>query len=163
MEDFVATLEACWGPDPVRHRGPFFSVPESKVNPKPVVRPDGSTRPVLLSGLWSEKGADRTVRLFDGWNPAGLPAGAVAEIVERLNARRAALAKAPLSVWHRSFIAFPARPAAGQPGIDGVAADLAAARTAGFDEVIVECNFWDEMDSPEAWAAVPDRLAVLLG
>ena len=27
---------------------------------------------------------------------------------------------------------------------------------------IVECNFWEELDSPEAWTEVPDRLASLL-
>ena len=46
--------------------------------------------------------------------------------------------------------------------IDGVKADIAVARTKGFDQVIVECNFWDEMDSPDAWAEAPDRLAGLL-
>ena len=162
MEDFMAAMEACWGPDPVRHEGPFFTIPESCVNPKPVERPDGSTRPPFLSGLWSKAGAERTVRLFDGWNPAGLPAATVAEIAAGMNGGRAAAGRPPLSIWHRSFISFPARPGRAQPGIEGVRADLAVARDHGFAEVIIECNFWEEMSSPEAWAGVPDRLADLL-
>lgn len=162
MEDFIRALEACWGPDPVRHHGPFFDIPECTVNPKPVRRPDGSTRPPLLSGLWSPRGAERTVRMFDGWNPAGLPAASVAEIVAGMNAGRPAVGRPPLSVWHRTFISFPARPGRAQPGIDGMRADIEVARERGFDEVIIECNFWDEMDSPDAWAEVPERLAPLL-
>ena len=114
MEEFISVLQSCWGADPVRHRGPFFEVPECSVNPKPVQRADGSTRP-------------------------------------------------PLSVWHRTFVSFPARPGRAQPGIDGLRADLEVARAKGFREVIVECNFWEEIDSPAAWLAVPDRLAPLLG
>ena len=114
MEEFISVLHSCWGADPVRHRGPFFEVPECSVNPKPVQRADGSTRP-------------------------------------------------PLSVWHRTFVSFPARPGRAQPGIDGLRADLEVARAKGFREVIVECNFWEEIDSPAAWLAVPDRLSPLLG
>lgn len=163
MEDFIRALEACWGPDPVRHSGPFFEIPECMVNPKPVRRGDGSTRPPLLSGLWSPRGAARTVQMFDGWNPAGLPAATVAEIVAGMNVGRPAAGRAPLSVWHRTFISFPARPGRAQPGLDGMRADIDVAREHDFDEVIIECNFWEELDSPDAWASVPDRLAPLLG
>jgi len=162
LEDFLGAMEACWGPDPVRYSGPFFEIPECKVNPKPVRRPDGSTRPPLLSGLWSKAGSARTVAMFDGWNPAGMPAGIVADIAAGMNQQREAAGRAPLSIWHRNFISFPPKPGRANPGIDGVKADIGVARAKGFDEVIVECNFWDEMTSPEAWAEVPDRLAVLL-
>lgn len=158
MDDFVAALVAAWGDDPVDHHGPFFDVPPCVVQPKPVQRP----RPRLLSGMWSAPGLDRTVRDFDGWNPAGLPVAKVAEIVAGLNARRAP-DQAPLEVWHRSFLAFPtSRPDRPDPGIDGVVAEVVAARNAGFTEVIVEPNFWDEIRSPGDWLKVPDRLVPLL-
>jgi len=163
MEEFISVLESCWGADPVRHRGSFFEIPECSVNPKPVQRADGSARPPLISGLWSTAGLERTVRRFDGWNPAGLPAAAVADTVAAMDLRRQDLGLPPLSVWHRAFVSFPARPGRAQPGIDGLRADLEVARAKGFREVIVECNFWEEIDSPAAWLAVPDRLAPLLG
>lgn len=162
MDDFLDVLEACWGPDPVRHEGPFFTVPESSMNPKPVQRATGMHRPPLISGLWSPAGLDRTVRRFDGWNPAGLPAATVADTMTGLNRRRHDLGLADLSVWHRTFVSFPARPGRAQPGVDGLRADLDVARSNGFREVIVECNFWEELDSPEAWLDVPDRLSSLL-
>ena len=162
MEDFIEVLERCWGPDPVSHHGPWFDVPECSVNPKPMVRENGATRPPLISGLWSPAGLDRTVRYFDGWNPAGLPAAAVADTVAGLNVRRHALGMPDLSVWHRTFVSFPARPGRAQPGVAGLHADLEVARAHGFREVIVECNFWEELDSPEAWISVPERLAALL-
>jgi hypothetical protein len=46
--------------------------------------------------------------------------------------------------------------------VDGVAADVAAAARAGAEEVIIECNFWDRMDSPQAWADAPKVLAPVL-
>lgn len=162
MEEFISVLEACWGDNPVEFHGRFFDVPRCVVNPKPVRRPNGRQWPTLISGLWSERGIDRTVRRFDGWNPAGLPSSVVAERVRVMNQRRGALALAPLTVWQRAFISFPMRPDRAQPGIEGLRTDLAIARSHGFTEFIIECNFWDDIDSPDAWASVPERLAPLL-
>jgi len=162
MEEFISVLEACWGPGPVEFRGRHFDVPQCTVSPKPVARAGGVNRPTLLSGLWSARGIDRTIRRFDGWNPAGLPATQVAERIATMNQVRAEIGRTPLSVWHRSFVSFPMRPERAQPGIDGLRADLEVAREAGFDEFIVECNFWEAIDSTQAWADVPDRLATLL-
>ena len=162
MEEFISVLEACWGDNPVEFRGQHFDVPSCRINPKPVPRADGLRRPLLVSGLWSPRGIDRTIRRFDGWNPAGLPAGVVAERVASMNEQRCELGLEPLSVWHRSFISFPMRPERAQPGIDGLRADLDVARNAGFAEFIIECNFWEAIDSPETWASVPERLASLL-
>lgn len=161
MEEFISVLEACWGADPAEFHGRFFDLPSASVNPKPLPRTHGS-RPTLISGLWSQRGIERTIRRFDGWNPAGLPAPLVAERVATMNSQRSKIGRSPLSVWQRSFISFPMRPERAQPGLDGLRADLEASRSAGFDEFIVECNFWEAIDSPNAWADLPDRLAPLL-
>jgi hypothetical protein len=46
--------------------------------------------------------------------------------------------------------------------IDELAAQVAASAAAGVAAVIVDANFWSEVDSPEAWLALPDRLAPAL-
>lgn len=151
MDDFIPALLSCWGEDPVRYEGPFFTIPPCQIRPKPLQSP----RPPLLSGMWSPAGLDRTARWFDGWNPAGLTVDQVAEITGALQAQRPPGA-APLTVHHRVFAAFPGR-RTGPPGVDGVIAEVTAAAEAGFDEVIIEAGFWDEIRSPDDWRDIPDR------
>lgn len=157
MGELVRALQACWGPDPVAFEGEFFSIPESVVRPKPVQHP----HPPLLSGMWSPSGLERTVELFDIWNPARGTPEEVASLLNGLNDRRAG--RAPLRLYFRSFAQRPNH-RAGDPvaGVEGVAEEVRACARAGVEEVIVECNFWDAMDSPEAWAGAPDLLEPVL-
>lgn len=157
LDELVRAVLACWGPDPVAFEGEFFSIPESVVRPKPVQQP----HPPLLSGMWSDAGLDRTVELFDIWNPARGAPGEVASVLAELNARRAG--RDPLRLYFRSFAQRPThRPGDPVAGVDGVAEEVRACARAGIEEVIVECNFWDAMDSPDAWAAAPDLLEPVL-
>lgn len=158
LTELVEAVLACWGPDPVRYEGEFFRIPESVVRPKPTQSP----HPPLLSGMWSDAGLERTVRLFDIWNPArGTPEECAAKLSE-LNAQRGP-DQSPLRLYFRSFAQRPNhRPGDPVEGVNGVAADVAAAARAGAEEVIIECNFWDRMDSPQAWADAPKVLAPVL-
>ena len=82
----------------------------------------------------------------------------VAEIVTDLQARRAP-EQGPLAVYHRAFLQFPGGP---EVSIDDLAAEAAAAAAQGFDEFIVDANFWDGIDGVDAWTGLPDRLEPLL-
>ena len=44
-----------------------------------------------------------------------------------------------------------------------LAAELAAARAHGFEELIVEANFWDGIEAPDDWERLPDLLTSSLG
>ncbi len=158
MDELVLAVLACWGPDPVQFDGDFFKIAPSVVRPKPLQAP----HPPLLSGMWSEAGLERTVECFDIWNPArGEPAD-LAEILSQLNTRRNAGA-APLRLYYRSFAQRPShRPGDPVGGLEAVLADIEASKKAGVEEVIVECNFWDRMDSPSAWAQAPRHLASVI-
>ena len=35
FEEHLAAMRACWGPDPVEHQGAHYTIPRSKVGPKP--------------------------------------------------------------------------------------------------------------------------------
>jgi alkanesulfonate monooxygenase SsuD/methylene tetrahydromethanopterin reductase-like flavin-dependent oxidoreductase (luciferase family) len=154
MDELIEAVLACWGPDPVSYDGEFFTIPLSDVRPKPVQQP----HPPLLSGLWSQAGLRRTLAHFDIWNPArGTPAELRTRIDE-LNKERAD-DRGPLRLFFRSFAQRPGQPAGdGVPGLDGVIADVRAAVEADVEEVIVDCNFWTDIDSPHAWAEIPERL-----
>ena len=158
MDELVEALLACWGPDPVSFEGEFFQIPESSVRPKPLQSP----HPPLLSGMWSPAGIERTIARFDIWNPArGEPAELAGQLAD-MNRRRPA-GTAPLRLFYRSFAQRPThRPGEPVEGVDGVVLDIEACRRAGVEEVIVECNFWEAMDSPSAWAGAPELLVPAL-
>ncbi|WP_409329638.1 TIGR03619 family F420-dependent LLM class oxidoreductase [Trujillonella humicola] len=158
LDEMLDALEACWGEDPVAFDGEFFSIPTSDVRPKPVQRP----RPRLLSGMRSEAGLRRTAERFDIWNPAS---GALEDILataEQLRERRPA-GRGPLEVYWRVYTEPPVPVRGLRPlSVDELAADVARAREVGIAQVIVDANFDRTVDSPQAWAALPERLAPLL-
>jgi len=157
MDDFIPTLLACWGDDPVSYRGTTFTVPESIIRPKPQQKP----RPKIISGMWSPKGLERTAKMFDGWNPALTPVPQIAETVAEMNAQRTEY-QSPLEVYYRVFAQAPHHSASRPDSIDKMVAATAQAAEAGFEEVILEANFWDEIDSPEAWADLPRKCLPVL-
>ena len=157
MDDFVGALNACWGEDPVSYDGPFFSIPESIIRPKPMQRP----RPLLLSGMWSQAGLERTRLHFDAWNPAGLSVSASSAAAAGMNANRPS-GMAPLQVFHRSFAQFPHAPTPSGDVVARLADEAAQAADAGFTEFIMEHNFWDGVTSPDDWANVPDAFSAVL-
>ncbi|NGO06144.1 TIGR03619 family F420-dependent LLM class oxidoreductase [Streptomyces sp. HC44] len=59
FEEHLEVMRAVWGPNPVRHDGRFYRVPESEIGPKPV-RPGG---PSVLVGAATPPAVDRAARL----------------------------------------------------------------------------------------------------
>ncbi|KSU56758.1 MULTISPECIES: TIGR03619 family F420-dependent LLM class oxidoreductase [Gordonia] len=158
MDELVRAVQACWGPDPVEFEGEFFTIPTSTVRPKPVQTP----HPPLLSGLRSERGLARTAALFDIWNPSSGTAEALQAQLDGMAAQRPA-GRAPVRLFLRSYLQRPTDPVgSGGQGIDGVAADIATAKAVGAEHFIIECNFSDDIRSPEDWATMPERLAPLI-
>jgi probable F420-dependent oxidoreductase len=157
MEEFVAVLRTCWGPDPVAFEGEFFSVPAAIQRPKPHQDPP----PPILSGASSGPGLDRTARLFDGWNPAGITVEQAVALRGQMEASRSSL-QPPLRVFFRTFVQFlgPAEPT--DLILERLVKEAADASRAGFEELIMEHNFWDEIRSPDDWLAVPGRFLPVL-
>ena len=154
----IDALNACWGPDPVSFSGRFFDIPEADVRPKPVQRP----RPKLMSGMRSEAGLRRTAERFDIWNPASGTLEQHLETFERLGTMRPP-GLAPLELYWNLFVQPPVEVANLRTlTIDELAEHVAEARAAGLDGVMVDANFWSEIDSAGQWVTVPDRLSPLL-
>jgi probable F420-dependent oxidoreductase len=141
MDDFVPALRACWGPDPVRHSGEFFSIAECAMNPKPV------STPRLMSGMWSPAGLTRTAALFDLWNPGSMPIETVTQLLAGVNAQRD-LDRAPVDVIYRVAVESTGGKRLSVVEIAERTREVAAA---GFEGVIVETNFCREIDKPSAW------------
>ena len=158
MDELIDALIVCWGPDPVEFHGAFFDIPKSDVQPKPVQKP----RPRLLSGLRSEAGLRRTAAKFDIWNPASGTLEQHLATLDRLNGMRPD-GLAPLQMQWNLFTQPPVEVAnLRRLTIEDLVTQVAEARDAGVDIVSIDTNFWDEVDSPQAWTDVPDRLSPLL-
>ena len=157
-DELIDALLACWGPDPVSFAGRFFHIPEADVQPKPRQRP----RPRLMSGMRSEAGLRRTAERFDIWTPASGSLEQHLEILDRLHGMRPAH-MAPLELYRNLFVQPPVEVANLRTlTVDELADQVSEARDAGVAAVIVDANFWSEIDRPERWVSVPDRLAPLL-
>lgn len=154
-DEFLEVLLRCWGPDPVEFEGEHFSVPASWIGPKPFQRP----RPPLITGMWSRAGIERTIAHADGWNPGGLGVDQAAEALAAMNDQRGE--RAPLTMHFRIFMQPPV-PTLGPLSLESASDLVRRSADAGFDEVIVDLNLWDELSSPDAWIAAPGRLAPLL-
>lgn len=69
LEETLDVLERIWSDGPVAHEGRFFTLPESRIEPKPVQRP----RPPIYLGGFSAAALDRIGRRADGWVAPGAP------------------------------------------------------------------------------------------
>jgi len=161
-EDFLACLRAIWTSDIVEYDGPFYSVPASRVEPKPVQRP----HPPLLLGGAAEAALRRAGRLADGWisgsaaDLAGI-GGSIATV------REAAVQAGRDPAAVRAVCRGPVRVRPGgqeeRPLLTGsleeLRADLVQLDAQGVDEVFLDLNFDPEIGSPEADPAVSLRRA----
>jgi probable F420-dependent oxidoreductase len=156
--ELIDALLACWGPDPVRFDGRFFTIPESEIRPKPVQQP----RPRLLSGMRSAAGLRRTAAKFDIWNPAS---GTLDEHLETfaqlLQMRPPNLG--PLELYRRAFTTPPIEVRNLRTlSVDELCSEVQASAAAGVHGFIVDANFDPKLDSQERWAAVPKTLGPLV-
>jgi probable F420-dependent oxidoreductase len=138
MDEVVAAMRACWGPDPVEYQGRFHRIAPSEVNPKPVQE----RLPVLL-GATTPAGARRAGRIADGINPIAFSAEVVPALatIFREAAERAGRDPAGLTVVVRANVPLSREPMGDKrPFLGGsprqIAEDVARLEPAGVDQVL---------------------------
>jgi probable F420-dependent oxidoreductase len=139
MDEVVAAMRACWGPDPVEYQGRFYRIPPSEVNPKPV-----QPRIPVLLGATTPAGARRAGRIADGLNPIAFSAENVPALAATFREAAEAAGRDPagLSVVVRANVPFSVEPLddkrpflGGSPG--QIAEDVASLEPAGVDQVLL--------------------------
>jgi probable F420-dependent oxidoreductase len=138
MDEAIAAMRACWGPDPVSYQGKFYRIAPSELNPKPV-QPH---IPILL-GAMTPAGIRRAARIADGLNPIAVSdevlrglAGAFRSAVEEQGRDPGGV-----TVVARANVPITAEPmGAVRPYLGGsprqIADDLAALEGSGVDHVL---------------------------
>jgi probable F420-dependent oxidoreductase len=84
FEEFVKAMRAVWGPDPVSFTGDFYSIPESRIGPKPA-QPGGI--PMLL-GAFAPASLERAARIVDGIMPAAGRSTTIEKLSQTINSFR---------------------------------------------------------------------------
>jgi probable F420-dependent oxidoreductase len=138
MDEAIAAMRACWGPDPVSYQGKFYRIAPSEVNPKPVQ----AHIPILL-GAMTPAGIRRAARIADGLNPIAISnevlrglAGAFRSAVEEQGRDPGGV-----TVVARANVPITAEPmGADRPFLGGsprqIADDLATLQGSGVDHVL---------------------------
>jgi probable F420-dependent oxidoreductase len=138
LDEVVAAMRACWGPDPVSYDGTFTRIAESEINPKPVQ----AHVPVLV-GAMTPGGVRRAARIADGLNPIAVSRDILLALTAafRSAVEEAGRDPASVTVVARANVPISAKPLGddrpflgGSP--DQIAGDLAGLEGAGVDHVL---------------------------
>jgi len=164
LDEALAVLKAVWTREPVEFSGEWYCVPRSCIQPKPVQKPHP---PLYLAGF-TPAALRRVAREADGWNPAGLPldqmaatfrsiramaerAGRDGDALELVVRANSSLATRPLSDARPAFVG----------DADQLAADIAATRELGADEVFFDALGWRSVRATGDLTAAMEQLREL--
>jgi probable F420-dependent oxidoreductase len=148
MDEAVAAMRACWGPDPVAYEGRFYRIPPSEVNPKPVQ----AHLPVLL-GAMTPVGIARAARIADGLNPIAVSLEVLQQLVAgfRKAAEAAGRDPATVTVTARANVPIRSHPLGDdRPFLGGspqqIAEDLGRLQGSGVDHVFFSDTAVNDLD-----------------
>lgn len=171
-DEYVAALRTLWS-DPTPHfEGEFYTIPESRMEPKPVQQPGP---PILLGGV-VPAALERVGRLADGWmSRSGTPLADIgADIaIVRNAAERAGRDPEKLRIVSRGVVRYDPT-GAGTPGADGkrlrlsgsaeqIREDAAWLAEQGVTELFYDLNWDPRIGDPTAdKAAAVERAEEIL-
>jgi probable F420-dependent oxidoreductase len=165
LDEVVAAMRACWGPDPVAYDGKFTQIAESEVNPKPV-----QARLPILVGAMTPGGVRRAARIADGLNPIAMSRDVLLGLTAAFLSAATELGRdaASLTVVARANVPITAEPLGdGRPYLGGspreIAEDLAALEGTGVDHVLFSTSGRDGGDRNQSIDEVLALYAQLIG
>jgi probable F420-dependent oxidoreductase len=148
-EDFLACLDTIWTDEVVEHHGPYYDVPPSKVEPKPIQAP----RPPILLGGTAEAALQRAGRLADGWiSSSQADLSKIDESIDVVKQAAIAAGRDPDAL--RFICRGVVKVRSGERGpltgsFDDIRSDLADLATKGITETFIDLNFDNEVASPD--------------
>jgi probable F420-dependent oxidoreductase len=148
LDEVVAAMRACWGPDPVSYKGRFYRIAPSEVNPKPVQE----HLPILI-GAMTPAGVQRAARIADGLNPIAVSADVLLGLTNGFREAAVGIGRDPasLTVYARANVPMTAEPlGADRPYLGGspaqIAEDLARLEGSGVDHVLFASTAATDVD-----------------
>ena len=158
-DEFVTVLKTIWTTEPVEHKGEFFRIPKSSIQPKPVQQP----HPPILLAAYSEAGLKRAATLADGWTPVGIPLDGMKQMIGGLrgmNPKAQVYVRANVHVTDDAtgserFIFYGS--------LDEIKADVEACRDLGVDELFYDVSFSPDGARLDGYLTRMEQLRELAG
>ncbi|MBI2217129.1 MAG: LLM class F420-dependent oxidoreductase [Candidatus Rokubacteria bacterium] len=143
-DEFLECLKAAWTGDEVEFTGRFYTIPRSRIDPKPVQRP----HPPLLIGGYSDRVFRRVARHGDGYAGGNIPLADMAAVVGGVQRAAVAAGRDPgeLRIVCRGSFNVTAEPEGdGRRALwgtlDQIRDDVRRYEAAGVTELFFEPNF----------------------
>jgi probable F420-dependent oxidoreductase len=153
-DEFLQVLKTIWTNDPAEHHGKFFHLSKSHIGPKPVQKP----HPPIYLAAYTPAAMKRVATMADGWNPAGVPIEAMAQMFAAIKqmAEHAGRNPAELKMIVRANMAITPQPIESNRfvfvgSVQQIKEDLAACEKIGADEVFLEPAFSAGRESISGW------------
>jgi probable F420-dependent oxidoreductase len=149
-EDFVRCMQAIWTDDVVSYRGPYYEVPRSRVDPKPLQAP----HPPLLFGGAAPASLRRAGRMASGWvSSSRADPSTLADSVSVVRSAATACGRDPDGLRFVCRAVTKVRDGERGPltgSLGEIRSDLALLEQAGMTEAFVDLNFDPQIASPDA-------------
>ncbi|MFC0505533.1 TIGR03619 family F420-dependent LLM class oxidoreductase [Micromonospora costi] len=160
--EFIGLLRSLWQDEVTTHRGEFYQVPPTRMEPKPAQRP----HPPILLGGQAPEALRRAGRLADGWvSGSQADLNGIGTAVATVKAAAAEAGRDPAALRFVCRGAVRVRPEGGTDRepltgtLDQIRSDLGRLAEAGITELFVDLNFDPEIGSPRADARESRRRA----
>lgn len=164
IDEALAILKAVWTDDPIEFEGEFFRIPRSCVEPKPVQKP----HPPIYYAAFTAAAMRRVALGADGWNPAGLPVAAMGPMFQSMQKMAEEAGRDPeaLELIVRANVWIGDQPLPAERMIftgdaDQIAADIAATRDLGADEILFDAQPSKNVRSVDDLMAAGEQLLEL--
>ncbi len=151
-EEALQVIEAIWRDNPVRFEGRYFRVPESFFDLKPIQQP----RPPIYMAAYTPAAMRRVARFADGWNPSGVPLGAMEQMFASIKQSAAEAGRDPsnLKLVVTANVEFHPAPLGDDRPIfvgsaEQIESDILATRRLGAEELIFNALFSPDIGSTE--------------
>ena len=160
-DEFLKCLKTIWTEDPVEFRGEFYTVPRSRIEPRPIQRP----HPPITIGGYGPTVIRRAVT-YDGFNGGNVPLQQVAPLVKEIVNAAEAAGRDPRTLQivsrgsfqlHTSSQGKDRRPLWGT--LEEIREDVGRYAQAGLTELFLEANFDPRGITLERALEVLDALA----
>ena len=163
-EEALQVIEAIWRDNPVKFEGRYFRVPESYFDLKPVQEP----RPPIYMAAFTPAAMNRIARLADGWNPVGIPLGAMEQMFAGIKQGAAEAGRDPskLKLIVTANVEFHPTPLGEDRPIfvgsaEQIESDILATRQLGAHELIFNALFSPDLDSTEDLLSLMKQLRTM--
>ncbi|MCW2601190.1 MAG: putative F420-dependent oxidoreductase [Frankiales bacterium] len=153
MDEYLECLRAIWTDDVVSFNGTFYTVPPSRVRPRPLQQPHP---PILLGGT-AEPALRRAGRLADGWiSSSRQDLSRIGDDIATVRTAAAEAGRDPAALRFvvRGLVNLVDRPGSTRRPLEGtveqVHHDLALLHGQGVTEVFIDLNFHPAIGTPDA-------------